>query len=109
MADYLMGIDYGTGGAKACVIDAEGNVLAFAFEEYPFIYEKPGWSEHDPVLYWEIACRIIKLCINQARIPPQEIRGIAVSSALPSMMMVDRDHNPIHNAYNLMGVGLRRK
>jgi len=102
MADYLMGIDYGTGGAKACIIDTEGNVLGFAFEEYPFIHEKPGWSEHDPVLYWEIACRLIEGSIADARISPQEIKGIAVSSALPSMVMVDKDHNPIHMAYNLM-------
>ncbi len=102
MADYLMGIDYGTGGAKACVIDAEGNVLGFAFEEYPFIHERPGWSEHNPALYWEIACRIISDSIAQANISPGEIRGIAVSSALPSMVMVDKDHNPVHMAYNLM-------
>jgi xylulokinase len=102
MAGYLMGVDYGTGGAKVCVIDTEGNVLGFAFEEYPFIHEKPGWSEHDPVLYWEIAGRLIKESIAQARIDPRELDGIAVSSALPSMVMVDEDHNPIHNAYNLM-------
>lgn len=102
MADYLMGIDYGTGGAKACVIDTDGNVLGFAFEEYPFIHERPGWSEHDPKLYWEIACRIIRESITRAHIQPAEIRGIAVSSALPSMVMADKDHNAIHNAYNLM-------
>jgi len=70
MADYLMGIDYGTGGAKACVIDIEGNVLGFAFEEYPFIHERPGWSEHNPALYWEIACRIISDSIAQANKRP---------------------------------------
>ncbi len=102
MADYLMGVDYGTGGAKACIIDTLGNVLGFAFEEYPFIHERPGWSEHDPGLYWEIACRIINGVIAQARIDPGEIRGVAVSSALPSMVMVDKDHNPIQRAYNLM-------
>lgn len=102
MADYLIGIDYGTGGAKACIIDSEGNVLGFAFEEYPFIHEKPGWSEHDPILYWEIACRIIGAVIAQSRVNPQDIRGVAVSSALPSMVMVDKDHNPINMAYNLM-------
>ncbi len=102
MPDYLLGIDYGTGGAKACIINPAGEVLGFAFEEYPFIYEKPGWSEHDPVLYWEIACRLIRGTIAQAHLNPAEIRGIAVSSALPSMVMVDRDHNPIHRAYNLM-------
>ena len=102
MADYLLGIDYGTGGTKACIINPSGDVLGSAFKEYPFFHEKPGWSEHDPVLYWTIACAMIKDCISQAHINPREIRGIAVSSALPSMVMVDKDHNPIQRAYNLM-------
>lgn len=102
MADYLVGLDYGTGGAKACVIDTEGAVLGFAFEEYPFIHERPGWSEHDPACYWEAACRLISAAVSQARVDPGAIRGIAVSSALPSMVMVDREHNPIKRAYNLM-------
>ena len=102
MAEYLLGLDYGTGGAKACIINPDGDVLGSAFSEYPFFHEKPGWSEHDPVLYWTIACDMIKDCISQARINPAEIRGIAVSSALPSMVMVDQQDNPIHRAYNLM-------
>ena len=102
MADFLLGIDYGTGGAKACIIDTEGQVLGFAFKEYPFYHDKPGWSEHDPVLYWTLACTLIQDCVAQARIAPAEIRGLAVSSALPSLVMVDRNHNPIHRAYNLM-------
>ena len=102
MADFLAGIDYGTGGAKACVISAEGDVLGFAFEEYPFIHEKSGWSEHDPARYWEAACRLLNSAVAQAHVNPSEIRGLAVSSALPSMVMVDGDHNPIHRAYNLM-------
>lgn len=32
MADYLLGMDYGIGGAKTCIIDTEGQVLGFAFE-----------------------------------------------------------------------------
>ena len=102
MSDCLLGIDYGTGGAKACIINTEGDVLGFAFEEYPLIHVKPGWSEHDPELYWEIACRLIAGTIAQAHIGPTEIKGIAVSSALPSMVMVDAEQNPIHKAYNLM-------
>ena len=77
-------------------------MLGFAFKEYPFYHDKPGWSEHDPALYWTIACAMIHDCIAQARIDPAEIRGLAVSSALPSLVMVDRNHNPIHRAYNLM-------
>lgn len=102
MADYLLGIDYGTGGVKACIINTAGDVLGFAFEEYPFIHEKPGWSEHDPVNYWQAACRLIKSCLAQAHIDPAEIRALAVSSALPSMVMVDKEGKPIQRAYNLM-------
>jgi xylulokinase len=102
VADYLLGLDYGTGGAKACIIDAEGNVLGFAFEEYPFYHDKPGWSEHNALGYWEAACRLIRDCLAQARIDPAEIRGMGISSALPSMVMVDDEGQPIHRAYNLM-------
>ncbi len=102
MADFLLGIDYGTGGAKATIIDGEGRVLSYAFEEYPFITTHPGWSEHDPHLYWQICRRIVRRCIEEAEVDPAQIRGVACSSALPSMVMVDKDHEPIHNAYNLM-------
>lgn len=102
MSTCLLGMDYGTGGAKACIINAEGNVLGFAFEEYPFIHEHPGWSEHDPQLYWKIACTLIRKALHQSGVKPADIRGIALSSALPSLVMVDAEHNPIHRAYNLM-------
>jgi len=77
-------------------------VLGFAFEEYSSYHEKPGWSEHDAENYWSAAGRLIRKCVEEARINPSEIRGIAVSSALPSMVMVDREGKPIHRAYNLL-------
>ncbi len=102
MADLLLGIDYGTGGAKACLIDAEGNTLGYAFEEYPLYHDKPGWSEHEAANDRTVACRLIHACLVQARANPAEIRGVAVSSAQPSMVMVDKEHRPIQRAYNLM-------
>jgi len=102
MSKYLLGMDYGTGGAKACIINTDGDVLGYSFEEYPIIHSKPGWSEHDPQLYWEIACRFIESCISQAQISSGDIKGIAVSSALPSKVMVDKQGRCINNAYNLM-------
>ena len=66
MSSYLLGMDYGTGGAKACIIDENADVLAYAFREYPIYTNKPGWSEHDPVLYWTIACDLIKECLKKS-------------------------------------------
>lgn len=102
MAVTLFGLDFGTGGAKACIMDAMGNVRAYAYEEYPLIHDHPGWSEHDPKNYWEVTCRLIKKCLADSNTSPHNIKGIAISSALPSMVMVDKNHQPVHRAYNLM-------
>lgn len=102
MPQLLAGLDYGTGGAKAAIVDTQGTVLGYAFEEYPILTPHPGWSEHDAVRYWDAAGRLLKKAIAEAGVDAGDIRGIAVSSALPSMVMVDADGNPINNAYNLM-------
>ncbi len=99
---FLLGIDYGTGGAKATIIDAQGTVLGYSFEEYPILTPRPGWSEHDPHTYWQCACRMIRKVMDDANVNPRDIKGVAVSSALPSLVMVDREHHPVHHAYNLM-------
>lgn len=102
MANYLIGIDYGTGGAKACLMDAQGEVLGYAFEEFPILTEKPGWSEHDAHLYWDSCCRMLQKIIAESHVNPKDVRGVAVSSALPSLVMVDSSHTPLQRGYNLM-------
>ncbi|MDF2614593.1 MAG: xylB [Clostridia bacterium] len=102
MKNYLLGIDYGTGGAKACIIDEDANILSYAFREYPIFTNKLGFSEHEVARYWSVACEMIKECIEKAKVDPKDIKGIGTSSALPSMVLVDKNHDYINNAYNLM-------
>lgn len=102
MESYLIGLDYGTGGAKATIINTRGEELAYAFEEYAILTPHPGWSEHDPYNYWQAACRMIRRILKDSGVSPEDVKGIAVSSALPSLVMVDENANPVHNAYNLM-------
>ncbi len=49
----LLGIDIGTSGCKAIVIDETGKVLGQAHAEYGVSVPQPGWSEQDPELWWE--------------------------------------------------------
>ena len=102
MKDYFLGIDFGTGGANGCIVNSKGDVLGYSFKEYTIISLNPGWSEHDPLLYWEICKQIIKECIYKTRINVNNIRGIATSSALPCMVLVNKSGKLLKNAYNLM-------
>lgn len=99
---YLLGIDYGTGGAKACITDTQLNILAYAFREYEIITQRPSWSEHKVDDYWRVTCEIVKECLVKSAINPAEIKAIATSSALPSLVMLDKDGNALCHAYNLM-------
>ena len=102
MADLFLGVDFGTGGAKAALINSEGEQLGYAFEEYPIYTDKPGWSEHDAPRYWEVFCRLVGKILQETSLSPAEIGGVAVSSALPSVVLVNRDNSPLPRAYNLM-------
>lgn len=98
----LLGIDYGTGGAKAALIDQDGRDLGYAYEEYRIIQDHQLWSEHEANEYWPIACRLIRAVLAQSGTSAGNVAGIAVSSALPSMVMVDKEGHPVNRAYTLM-------
>lgn len=102
MGNYFMGLDYGTGGCKVCIIDEQAEVLAYAYRQYDILSNQDNYSEHSAADYWPLTCCMINECVQKAGIDPSEIRGIGTSSALPSLVLVDRDGNPIHNAYTLM-------
>ncbi len=102
MPNCLLGVDYGTGGAKGCITDAELNVLAYAFREYELVTSHPGWSEHRVEDYWRVTCEIIDECLTKSGVRPADIQAIATSTALPSLVMLDANGDPLCNAYNLM-------
>ncbi len=99
---YLLGIDYGTGGAKACLTDSELNVLSYAFREYPIYTEKLDHSEHDPLLYWHYACELIKSCLQQSGVNPKDVMALAISGAMPSLVVTDEKGQALGRAINLM-------
>ena len=49
----LLGLDVGTGGARAVAVDESGDVVAEAASEYPLHSPRPGWTEQDPEDWWE--------------------------------------------------------
>ena len=45
---YLLGIDFGTGGARVGIFDPEGTPLVFTEREFTLKHPRPGWAEQDP-------------------------------------------------------------
>lgn len=99
MGAVLLGLDFGTGGAKICALSVGGKVLYQGYEEYPQYHDRPGYSEHDPARYWHAAQRLIAGAVAQAG---GDVAAVAVSCALPSLVLVAADGEPIGRAINLL-------
>ena len=94
----LLGIDIGTTSTKAVVFDAQGGVLAQATQEYPTHYPHPGWAEQDPDDWWRATCAVLKQVFAQPALNPQDVAAIGISCQAPSLVAVDRQNRPLHQA-----------
>ena len=87
---YLMGIDVGTGGTRALVIDPGGRVVASATEEHaPFASPQTGWAEQDPRDWWRAASVAIREAIAQARVGAEQIACVGLSGQMHGSVLLD--------------------
>ena len=56
---YFLGIDQGTTGTTALLIDERWQVAARVNVEHTQIYPRPGWVEHDPIEIWEAVLQAV--------------------------------------------------
>ena len=49
----ILALDLGTTGNRAIVFDKRQRIISQAYEEFPQIFPKPGWVEHDPIKIWK--------------------------------------------------------
>lgn len=103
MSNYFVGIDIGCGGSKACIIDDNGRTIGYGFHEHSITVSHANiWSETDPNEYWTNIYGFIHKIIEQNHLEPSKIRGVSVSSAVPAIVMIDKDGQVVNKGYNFL-------
>ncbi|MCX7049594.1 MAG: xylulokinase [Candidatus Sumerlaeota bacterium] len=95
---YLLGLDIGTSGTKALLIDAKGRIIASATQEYPLLSPKPGWAEQDPSDWWKATCATTKKVLAQSRVTPADIKGVGLSGQMHGSVFMDKKGGVIRPA-----------
>ena len=95
---YLIGLDIGTSGAKAVVIDRSGRLLAWSGREYPIHTPRPGWAEQDPLDWLNAALTCISEALNQSGIDPLQVAGIGLAGQMHSLVCLDSRGEPLRRA-----------
>src|SRR5438067_12344559 len=87
----FLGIDIGTGGTRALLIDAEGRVTASATVEHvPFASPQTGWAEQDPRDWWRAATLAIRDVLAKSEIQPKELQTIGFSGQMHGAVLLNQ-------------------
>ncbi|MDM7461638.1 MAG: FGGY family carbohydrate kinase [bacterium] len=95
---YLLGVDLGTSGVKALLINAQGSVVASASESYPLYTPQPLWAEQDPDDWWRATCHAIRAVLSQSGVAAQQVRGVGLSGQMHGSVFLDERGESIRPA-----------
>src|SRR5512142_1770142 len=91
MKSYLLGIDVGTSGTKAILIDpADGSIKASATTEYPMFTPYPLWAEQNPIDWWNAAIHSIRNVLSAEDVTPQQVSGIGLTGQMHGLVLLDK-------------------
>src|SRR5258706_13999396 len=87
---YFLGIDVGTGGTRALVIDESGRVIASATEEHrPFASPQIGWAEQDPSDWWRACGVAVRKALAQGNLRGDQVACVGLSGQMHGGVVLD--------------------
>lgn len=88
---YLLGIDVGTTGSKAILIDAAGDVVGSSTNEYPLHTPRPNWSEQNPEDWWRASVASIREVLRAIDGRGDRVVGVGLTGQMHGLVLLDKD------------------
>jgi xylulokinase len=90
MAQYLLGIDVGTGGTRALVVGHDGRIVASATEEHQaFASPQIGWAEQHPEDWWRATGLAVRRALAAAALDSEQIACVGFSGQMHGAVLLD--------------------
>ena len=99
MAQYIMALDAGTTSNRCILFDQEGRVRAAAQKEFPQIFPRPGWVEHDAREIWATQLGVAVEAMGKIGATAADITAIGITNQRETTVVWDRaTGEPMYNA-----------
>ncbi len=87
---YWLGLDIGTGGSRALLVDEEGQVrFGFTAPHEAMRMERPLWAEQRPENWWDAAQAAIFGVLKQAKVTGKQVGGVGLTGQMHGLVMLD--------------------
>jgi glycerol kinase len=95
----ILSLDQGTTSSRAILFDHAGAVVAVAQKEFPQLFPKPGWVEHDPSDIWATQLGVAAEVMQKANASASDIAAIGITNQRETTIVWDRETGqPVANA-----------
>jgi glycerol kinase len=99
MKEFVLALDQGTTSSRAILFDSSGAPASAVQQEFPQIFPKPGWVEHDPEAIWSSQLATARAAIAQAGVAPARIAALGITNQRETTLLWDRRTGaPVYNA-----------
>lgn len=96
---YILALDQGTTSSRSVIVDEKGTIIVMSQQEFPQIFPKSGWVEHDALVILETQLSTLKKVIQKANINPIDIVGLGITNQRETTLVWDKNTGkPIYNA-----------
>src|SRR5947199_4611735 len=96
---HILALDQGTTSSRAIVFDHAGSIVAVAQKEFPQIFPKPGWVEHNPRDIWSTQAGVAAEALTKAGVAAGDVAGIGITNQRETTIVWDRTTGePVCNA-----------
>lgn len=97
MSKYILALDLGTTGNRAIAFDKDGKQIASAYSEFPQIFPRDGWVEHNPNDIWKTALKVTTDVIEKVGV--EHIFAIGITNQRETTVIWDKETgDPLYNA-----------
>lgn len=94
MYGYVIGVDVGTGSARAGLFDIHGKRLAIASEPIQIHRPQPEYAEQSSEDIWRAVCKVVRQVVSEARVQPESVLGIGYDATC-SLVALDENDQPL--------------
>lgn len=99
MKKYIMALDQGTTSSRCILFSENGSVVSMAQREFPQIFPREGWVEHDPMTIWSTQASVATEALLKIGATWSEVHGIGITNQRETTIVWDRSTgDPVYNA-----------